>query len=154
MLREHYALRRKFEWCSPALTITKNVRMHVTRKRYKRKLRIMKLLYFMLNRWRKRFLMIKIRKKLGLGDLDMLKKIGAKRRIWSAFLDYKRCKRIKLFVALRLQSNYRMIVAQNKAFTQFLGLQAPKQTRKSKRRLNRGATVERISPDVKRKLQR
>lgn len=60
---------------------------------------MMKLLYFMLNRWRKRFLLIKLRKKMGLGDLDMLRRIGAKRKIWSAWLEYKRCKRIKLFVA-------------------------------------------------------
>lgn len=116
---------------------------------------MMKLLFFMLNRWRKRFLLIKIRKKLGLEDLDMLKMIGAKRRIWKAFQEYMRCKKIKLRVALRLQSNYRMIVAQNKAYTQFLGLQVPKQIRsKSKRRLFRGATVEKLSPFVKSKLSR
>lgn len=155
MFREHYALRRKFEWCSPALTITKNVRMYVTKKRYQRKRRVMKILYFMMNRWRKRVQLIKLRTKLGFGpkELDTLRRIGAKRRIWNAWLEYKRCKRIKLFVALRLQSNYRMICAQNSTYTRFLGLQAPKQNRKNKKPVRRMTTVD-INPDDKRKLSR
>jgi hypothetical protein len=56
LYQEHYALRRKFEWCSPGLTIAKTIKMFLQRRRYKRKCRMMKLLYFMLGRWFKRML--------------------------------------------------------------------------------------------------
>lgn len=73
---EHYALRRKFEWCSPGLTIVKTVKMFLTRKKYKRKRRMMKLLYFMLGRWFKRVLLLRMKLSLGLRDNLRLRRLG------------------------------------------------------------------------------
>ena len=49
-----YALRRKFEWCSPILTIQKTAKMKIYRRKYLRKQRMTKILVWALNRWNKR----------------------------------------------------------------------------------------------------
>ena len=65
---EHYTLNRKFEWCSPALTITKTVRSFLVRKFIKRRQRVVKLLFVMLRKWRLRFVFHKFMRKIGLGN--------------------------------------------------------------------------------------
>lgn len=52
--REHYALRRKFESCSPIVTIQKNIRMWLAMRAYKRKRIHVKILYWGLRRHYKR----------------------------------------------------------------------------------------------------
>lgn len=46
-----YDLRRKFEWCSPILTIQKTAKRCIYRKRFLKKKIMTKLLVWSLNRW-------------------------------------------------------------------------------------------------------
>ena len=50
-----YDLRRKFEYCSPILTIQKTVKRWIYRKRYIRKRKLTALLAWGINRWHYRF---------------------------------------------------------------------------------------------------
>lgn len=120
--QEHYALRRKFEKCNPALTITKTVKMFLVRKRIKRKIRQIRILYFMLRRWRKRLCFRKFMVKLGLTDRVFLRRTGMARFIQKWWREKMRVLRIKTKVARRLQSNARMWASQNKSFLGLLGL--------------------------------
>ena len=50
-----YDLRRKFEYCSPILTIQKTVKRWIYRKRYLKKRKLTALCVWGLNRWHKRY---------------------------------------------------------------------------------------------------
>lgn len=52
--REIFELRNTFERTSPVLTIQKQIKMYLTRKLYKLKRRLMKILYWAFNRQLKR----------------------------------------------------------------------------------------------------
>ena len=71
--QEHYLLRRKFENCSPILTVQKTIKMFLARQRYLRKRRYVKLLYWCLNRWNLRQKLEKIIKNMDLtrASLDL-----------------------------------------------------------------------------------
>lgn len=88
---EHYLIRRKFEWCSPILTVQKTARMYLARKRYKTIRRQTHILYWALNRMRLRTLLLKFMKKLGLTP-QMLKFIGKVRVIQKGWREYRRRK--------------------------------------------------------------
>ena len=49
-----YDLRRRFEYCSPILTMQKICKRFLVRKRYLKKQRLTRLLVWSLNRWYKR----------------------------------------------------------------------------------------------------
>ena len=59
-------LRRKFEWCSPILTIQKTARMFLARKRYLRIRRQMKVMYWALRRMQLRIWLMKLISRQGL----------------------------------------------------------------------------------------
>mgnify|MGYP006907020171 CR=1 FL=1 len=61
---EHYALRRRYEYCSPVVTIQKNVRMLVHMKLYWRKKVQLKILFWAANRYYKRYNFLHILKKM------------------------------------------------------------------------------------------
>jgi hypothetical protein len=61
-----YDLRRKFEYCSPILTIQKTAKMFIYRKKFLRKRRMIKLLNWSLNRWNLRGHFLHLMKGLGL----------------------------------------------------------------------------------------
>ena len=48
---EAYALRRKFEFCSPVLTIQKTIRMFIARKSYIYKRSMIRIMAWALKRW-------------------------------------------------------------------------------------------------------
>ena len=105
--KEHYALRRKFEYCSPILTIQKTMKMVLARIAMKRKLRYVKLLYWSLNRWRIRKKLERFIMKMGL-TRDKLFKIGKARLIQREYRKHVKYLKFRDMIVQRLQTNYRM----------------------------------------------
>lgn len=64
--RETYDLRRRFEYCSPILTIQKTVKMFLARKKYLRKRRATKIVAWAVKRWELRSRLEQFMKRLGL----------------------------------------------------------------------------------------
>ena len=72
---EHYMLRRRFEYCSPILTIQKTVKAWLVRKRYRSKLILLPKLFNNLFTWYKRYNLVRMMRGLNLTP-ERLYKIG------------------------------------------------------------------------------
>lgn len=95
-----YELRRKFEFCSPILTVQKTAKMFIYRKKYLKKRRMAKLLMWSLNRWNLRGHLHHFRKHMGL-TASLLNLIGKVRLIQRLFREQKRRKELLLVLARR-----------------------------------------------------
>jgi len=73
-------LRKKFEYCSPILTIQKNLKMFMQRGKYNSKKRHISIMYWALRRYQLRLMLNKLIEKEGL-DRDQLRLIGKVRVI-------------------------------------------------------------------------
>lgn len=91
---EHYQLRRAHERTSPILTIQKTWRGYWTRKRYLRKRRLVKILYWALNRYYKRIRWLKFiaynKKKGRITTRKDIKEGGAARLIQRTYRKWHR----------------------------------------------------------------
>lgn len=115
--REIFELRNTFERTSPVLTIQKQIKMYLTRKLYKLKRRLMKILYWAFNRQLKRIYYNKMiayhKQKKRVTTRMELKICGAVRRIQNFWRHWYRAKLIRFKYSILLQSLYRMHYAQN-----------------------------------------
>lgn len=79
-----YDLRRKFEYCSPILTIQKTVRRFIYRKRYLRKRKMIVLFTWGVNRWYYRYWVERMLKNMDL-TRELLYQLGRVRFIQKEF---------------------------------------------------------------------
>ena len=90
--------------------------MYITRKKYKFKRRLMKIMYWALNRWYKRLSFLKIiryhKKKGVFTTREELRRCGAARRIQHHYRLWRREKLIKAKYSVLLQTMYRMFYTQ------------------------------------------
>lgn len=97
------------------------MKMVLARSAIKRKKRYVKLLYWILNRWRVRMKFQKFMKKLKL-TREQLRKCGKARYIQKHWRNFKSYVALKGSVISRLQCNYRMIRVQNVSYITALKL--------------------------------
>lgn len=109
--REFYDLRRRFEYCSPILTQQKMIRMFLTRKKYKAKRKMIKIMAWAIKRWTLRSHLEAYIAGIGLTRLQLYS-IGRVRLIQRSWRDYIKRIHLKEWVLNRLQTLFRMKQAQ------------------------------------------
>ena len=78
--KQNYDIRRKFEYCSPIVTMQKTIKAYLMKKKYAKKKKLTTLLVWGLNRWNMRRHMEALKRGLGLTP-SLLHVIGTVRRI-------------------------------------------------------------------------
>ena len=102
-----YDLRRKFEYCSPILTIQKTVRRFIYRKRYLRKRKMIVLFTWGINRWHYRYWVERMLKNMDL-TRELLYQLGRVRFIQKEFRKLLKKWRLQERISMRAQSIFRM----------------------------------------------
>jgi hypothetical protein len=109
---EHYLLRRRFEYCSPILTIQKSVKAWLVARRYRAKLKLLPKLLTHLFTWYKRYNLVRMMRGLNLTP-ERLFKIGKVRFLQRLFKRILYKENIKSKCGVKFTAYFRMIQAQN-----------------------------------------